>query len=256
MNININKQGFHSFGFGGGLLGGGNGLKSTQQKLERQETRDRQVAFFESQKENLKNVKCKTVEEIARKLELFHSYEDQIKAAKAAYNNEQMWHMMDESQEIGEKIAKAVEKSKPKTAEERQEDLVEEITGTESDGIMEELDEAIDEALELQEKLETEELHDAIEETDPEAIQEVYTETAPEVMQEVYVEASPEAMQKVCAEASLEAMSEVYAGTVSEAMTEIVDAVATETMPEEVNVRPEELRLSDNMTYRPFDYKI
>ena len=32
--------------------------------------------------------------------------------------------------EIGEKIAEAVEKSKPKTPEERMEDLVEEVTGT------------------------------------------------------------------------------------------------------------------------------
>lgn len=232
MNININKQGFHSFGFGGGLLGGGNGLKSTQQKLERQETRDRQVAFFENQKENLRNVKCETVEEVARKLELFHSYEDQIKAAKAAYNNEQMWHMMDESREIGEKIAKAVEKSKPKTAEERQEDLVEEITGTESDGIMEELDEAIDEALELQERLETEEFHKAINEMAPEAMQEVSAETAPEATQEV------------------------YAVTSSEAMAETADAAAAETVAGDINEIPEKLRLLDNMTYRPFDYKV
>lgn len=244
MNININKQGFHSFGFGGGLLGGGNGLKSTQQKLERQETRDRQVAFFENQKENLRNVKCETVEEIARKLELFHSYEDQIKAAKAAYNNEQMWHMMDESREIGEKIAKAVEKSKPKTAEERQEDLVEEITGTESDGIMEELDEAIDEALELQERLETEELHKAINEMAPEAMQEVSAETAPEAIPEVYAETAPEATQ------------EVYAVTSSEAMAETADAAAAETVAGDINEIPEKLRLLDNMTYRPFDYKV
>lgn len=244
MNININKQGFHSFGFGGGLLGGGNGLKSTQQKLERQETRDRQVAFFENQKENLRNVKCETVEEIARKLELFHSYEDQIKAAKAAYNNEQMWHMMDESREIGEKIAKAVEKSKPKTAEERQEDLVEEITGTESDGIMEELDEAIDEALELQERLETEELHKAINEMEPEAMQEVSAETAPEAIPEVYAETAPEATQ------------EVYAVTSSEAMAETADAAAAETVAGDINEIPEKLRLLDNMTYRPFDYKV
>lgn len=244
MNININKQGFHSFGFGGGLLGGGNGLKSTQQKLERQETRDRQVAFFENQKENLRNVKCETVEEIARKLELFHSYEDQIKAAKAAYNNEQMWHMMDESREIGEKIAKAVEKSKPKTAEERQEDLVEEITGTESDGIMEELDEAIDEALELQERLETEELHKAINEMAPEAMQEVSAETAPEAIPEVYAETAPEATQ------------EVYAVTSSEAMAGTADAAAAETVAGDINEIPEKLRLLDNMTYRPFDYKV
>ena len=95
----------------------------------------------------------KVAEEIARKLEMFRSYEDQIKAAKAAYNNEQMMHMMDESQEIGEKIAEAVEKSKPKTPEERMEDLVEEVTGTESGGILDELDEVMEEALELQEEM-------------------------------------------------------------------------------------------------------
>lgn len=220
MNVNINMQGFHSFGFGSGMLAGGNGLKSTQQKLERQETRDRQVAFFENQKENLKNIRCETVEEIARKLELFHSYEDQIKAAKAAYNNEQMWHMMDESREIGEKIAEAVEKSKPKTAEERQEELVEEITGAESSGVMEELDEAIEEALELQEKLETEELRESIEETAPEVVEEVPGKAA------------------------------------EEALTEVSGAAAGEMMAEDADVIQEELWKPDNMIYRPFDYRI
>lgn len=156
--MNINMSGRYGFSFGGGLLNGTPGLKSTQQRMERQEERDRQVAFFENQKENLKGIKCETVEDIARKLELFHSYEDQIRAAKAAYNNEQIWHMMDESQEIGEKIAEAVEKSKPKTAEERKEDLVEELTGAESGGIMEELDEVMEEAQKLQEEMRTEEV--------------------------------------------------------------------------------------------------
>ena len=182
--MNINMQGFRSSLFGGGLLAGNSGLKSTQQRMERQEVRDRQVAFFENQKENLKNVKCETVEEIARKLELMHSYEDQIKAAKAAYNNEQIWHMMDESQEIGEKIAKAVEKSKPKTPEERQEDLVEEITGTESGGIMEELDEVMEEAVELQEELQDVQTEVKPSATMPEDartdIQEAAEEVAPE----------------------------------------------------------------------------
>lgn len=163
--MNINTQGLRSFSFGG-LLKGNAGLKSTQQRMERQETRDRQVAFFENQKENLKGIKCESVEEIAKKLELFHSYEDQIRAAKAAYNNEQMWHMMDEAREIGEKIAEAVEKSKPKTAEERQEDLVEEITGTESGGIMEELEEMVEEAQELC----TEEIEEAVKDAAPEQI--------------------------------------------------------------------------------------
>ena len=139
--MNIGMHGFGSSVFGSGFLGMGRGLKSTQQKMERQEERDRQVAFFENQKENLKNIECETVEEIARKLEMFRSYEDQIKAAKAAYNNEQMMHMMDESQEIGEKIAEAVEKSKPKTPEEGKLDV---------QGLM---DEVMEEALELQEEM-------------------------------------------------------------------------------------------------------
>lgn len=173
--MNIGMHGFGSSVFGGGFLNRGNVLKSTQQKMERQEERDRQVAFFENQKENLKNIKCETVEEIARKLELFHSYEDQIAAAKMAYNNEQMWHMMDESREIGEKIAEAVEKSKPKTPEERMEDLVEEATGTESGGgILEELDEVMEEALELQE-----ELQDVQQEMTPEELQNL-SENLPE----------------------------------------------------------------------------
>ena len=38
-------------------------------------------------------------------------------AAKAEYNNSQMFHLMDEAKERGEEIAKAIEKSEPKTAE-------------------------------------------------------------------------------------------------------------------------------------------
>lgn len=183
--MNIGMHGFGSSVFGSGFLTMGRGLRSTQQKMERQEARDRQVAFFENQKENLKNVKCETVEEIARKLELFHSYEDQIKAAKMAYNNEQMWHMMDESQEIGEKIAEAVEKSKPKTPEERLEDLAEEAAGTESGGgILEELDEALEEALELQEEMQD------MQEVQPE-IQDMRQE-----IQEAQPDRTPEELQK------------------------------------------------------------
>lgn len=115
------------------------GLKSTKQKLERQEERDNQIAYFEKQKENLKNITGESLEEIERKLELFHSYEDQIAAAKAAYNQEQMHHVMDEAEEIGEKIAKADEKNAPKTEKEREEELAEKISGTEEkkDGLLE-----------------------------------------------------------------------------------------------------------------------
>lgn len=162
MNINIQKL---SNSILGGALTGNRGLKSTQQKMQRQEQRDNQIDFFEKQKDNLKNLKCETVEEIAKKLEMFHSYEDQIAAAKAAYNSEQMMHVMDESRELGEKIAKAAEKMEPKTAEERLEDIVEEAMGTdENTGV---LDEILDEVAELQEELQEtmeEELQDTIQE--------------------------------------------------------------------------------------------
>lgn len=148
MNINIQRLNNSILG---GMLAGGRGLKSTQEKMQRQEERDNKIAFYEKQKDNLKNIKCETVEEIAKKLDLFHSYEDQIITAKAAYNNEQMMHIMDESREQGEKIAKAAEKMAPKTAEERLEDIVEEAVGVEeSEGV---LDEVMDEVAEIQEEL-------------------------------------------------------------------------------------------------------
>ena len=94
-------------------------LKSTQDKLERQQKAQSQIEFFENQKENLKNMQCDSIEDIARKLEMFHSYEDQIAAVKKQYNNEQMFHTMDEARERGEKIAELAEDYAPKTEEER-----------------------------------------------------------------------------------------------------------------------------------------
>ena len=107
---------------GGGLLinrfNSSNMLKSTQEKLQRQQERDNKVAFFEAQKENLKNRKADSLEEISEKLEMFHNYEDEIAAANQEYNNSQMFHVMDEAEEHGEKIAEAAERNKPKTEEE------------------------------------------------------------------------------------------------------------------------------------------
>lgn len=175
MNINIQRLNNSILG---GMLAGGRGLKSTQQKMQRQEERDNQIDFYEKQKDNLKNIKCETIEEIAKKLDMFHSYEDQIAAAKAAYNSEQMMHIMDESREMGEKIAKAAEKMAPKTAEERLEDIVEEAAGVdESEGV---LDEVLDEVAEIQEELQDsveeeltveEELQDTVEEKLQDTIQ-------------------------------------------------------------------------------------
>lgn len=145
--MNISMRGNNHSLYGGNLFAD-RSLKSTQQKAARQEERDNKIAFYEKQKDNLKNMHCETVEEIAKKLELFQSYEDQITAAKVAYNNEQMMHTMDESRERGEKIAEAVEKMEPKTPEERLEDLAEEALGIESGGILEEVQEAVEEVLE------------------------------------------------------------------------------------------------------------
>lgn len=136
-------------------------LKSTKDRLERQEQTQKQVDFFEKQKENLKNVTAGSVEEIAEKLKMFHSYEDQIAAVKAAYNQEQMFHIMDESTERGEKIAEAVEKMEPKTPEERLEEMVEEALGIEDGG---ELEEIMDELEEVAEELAEELTEDMTEE--------------------------------------------------------------------------------------------
>lgn len=105
-------------------------LKSTQDKLERQQNTQNQVAYWEKRKENLKNMECGSLEEIAKKLELFHTYDSEIAAVKMKYNNEQMMHVMDEAEELGEKIAKAAEKLEPKTAEERRKEMIEEVLGT------------------------------------------------------------------------------------------------------------------------------
>ena len=124
------------------------GLKSTREKIARQEKCENQVNFWENQKKNLKNWEGATLEDIARKLEMFHSYEDQIDAAKMAYNNEQMWHMMDEARERAEKLAEHLEETKPKTPEERKEDLVEEALGVdENKGMLSEILDSVSEMI-------------------------------------------------------------------------------------------------------------
>lgn len=125
--INFSKQ------MSGILHPNPNMLKSTKEKMERQSERDSKVAFFEAQKENLKNMKTETVEDIAKKLEMFHTYEDEIVAAKQEYNSSQMFHIMDEAEEEAEKRAKEAEKNKPKTEEERKEEAVDEALGTDDD---------------------------------------------------------------------------------------------------------------------------
>ena len=135
-------------------------MKSTKEKLERQQNMQTKVDFFEAQKDNLKNMQCESLEDIARKLEMFHSYEAQIAAAKQEYNNSQMWHVLDEAQERGEQIAKEAEKYEPKTEEERKEEMVEEALGTEEEkGVFTEM---MEELSELSEDM-AEQTKDAIE---------------------------------------------------------------------------------------------
>ena len=150
--MNIKMQSINLFG--------NNELKSTQDRLDRQAKRDNQIAFFEQQKENLKNMKTDSIEDISRKLDLLHGYDEQITAAKAEYNNSQMFHILDEARERAEKIAEEAEKYAPKTPEERLEDMIEEATGVDKDAGM--LAEAMDELEEITEEM----MEESVEEFD------------------------------------------------------------------------------------------
>ena len=148
MSVTINLS---SGGKMSSMLSNNSMLKSTVEKLQRQTERDNKVAFFEAQKENLKKTEASDVEGIAKKLELYHSYEDEIKAVKQEYNSSQMFHAMDEARERGEKLAEAAKKNKPKTEEERKKEALKEVEGDESgDGMLSEIMDALDEIEEKQ----------------------------------------------------------------------------------------------------------
>lgn len=174
MNISLSNIGTDTYQKGGSVFAGNlpvlqnNLTKSAQDKAERQQKTQSEVSFWEKQKENLKNQECDTIEEIADKLKALHSYEEEIAAAKKAFNSEQMWHVLDEAEELGEKIAEAAEDMEPKTAEERREDMAEEALGTEEDkGMMEEMMEDVSDLAEEAEAVEenSEELEELAEET-------------------------------------------------------------------------------------------
>jgi hypothetical protein len=103
---------------------------------------------------------------------MFHSYEDQIAAVKESYNNSQMHHIMDEAEERGEQIAKAPEKSKPKTEEERKEEQREEALGTdENKGVLSEIVEDVSETAEQDFGVSDMETENLIEENEIERMQ-------------------------------------------------------------------------------------
>lgn len=151
------------------------GLKSVQEKAERQQKAQSQITFWENQKESLKNMEYNTPEDIMEKLGRFHSYESEISAVKMQYNQEQMWHAMDEAREIGEKIAEGVEKFEPKTAEERREDIAEEALGTDENKgeLTESMEKMQEEVTELTEEIaeSTEEMLEDITEESVSAIE-------------------------------------------------------------------------------------
>lgn len=155
---------------------GNNMLDSTRDRLNRQAKRDNQIAFFEQQKENLKKMESDKIEDIAKKIDLLHSYDDQITAAKVEYNKSQMFHAMDEALERAEKIAEEAEKYAPKTREERIEEIVEEATGVEKDeGMLSEIMEEIEKMEEDMTENVTEDLEEMaekiVEETEEQLLQ-------------------------------------------------------------------------------------
>ena len=148
--MNLSANSFNGISIFTQKFGTAGMLKSTQDKIERQQKAQSQIDFFEKQKENLKNMKCESIEDIVTKLEIFHSYEDQIAAVKKQYNNEQMFHTMDEAKERGEQIAELAEDYAPKTEEERKEEMVEEVLDIEEKG---EFTESMEEVQEITEEM-------------------------------------------------------------------------------------------------------
>ncbi len=145
------------------------GLKSVEDRLQRQQQRDDKIQFFENQKEKLKEMTSTDLSDIARKLELLHGYEDQIAAAKKEFNNSQVYKVMEEAEERGEKIRENAEKTEPKTPEERRKDAIkeaiEEATGVEQpDGMLSEIMDELENMEETMEQAEqsTEELQESM----------------------------------------------------------------------------------------------
>ena len=210
------------------------GLKSREEKAERQQNRDNQVAALEKQKADLKNMECGSLEEIEDKLGLLHSYEDQIKAVKQTYNNEQMRHILDEAREKGEKIAEELEKLAPMTKEEREELLQKEALGIDEDqGMLSELTDELTE--ELTEEPDKEFSEETAGEITGEAAEDVMQEAAGEIAGEVTEEAAGEAAEEVMRETA----EEPAEGTAGETAVEIPKEASVETAEEAAEKLPQ-----------------
>ena len=213
------------------------GLKSREEKLERQQNRDRQIETLEKQKADLKNRECGSLEEIEDKLDLLHSYEDQITAVKQAFNNEQMHHILDEAREKGEKIAEEIKKFAPKTKEEREKELQEEALGIEEDQgmlseLMEELTEVIEE--ELAEEIEgelTEEIEEGLSGEVTGEIGKLSGEVTEEIEGELSEEVTAEIGKELSGEISKELSKEAAVDMAGETVEEAAENM-TEELPE------------------------
>ncbi len=243
--MSVSMQGFSVVRFAS--IGG---LKSTQERQERQQKCASQVEFFEKQKENLKSIQCTSLEDIARKLDMFHSYEDQIAAAKQQYNNSQMSHVLDEAREIGEKIAEKAEEMAPKTEEERKKDRIEEALGTEDEnkGMLSEImDEMTEELDELQEELE-EELEEQLE-------QETLEEGALEELEENAAQTGELSAEETSA---LEEQYEDIAGTQSTLQENVVQSRLEQEVRRKQRQALEQTMIftANDARYRHIDYRL
>lgn len=116
-----------------GLFSGDPNLRSVRERIERQKIRDQKIAYFEEQKEKLKENDSLELSEIAKKLSMFHQYEDAIAAAKQEYNNEQKKHVMDEAEEFAARRAEKKEEEEEwieESAERAPEELAENEAGS------------------------------------------------------------------------------------------------------------------------------
>lgn len=197
------------------------GLKSREEKMERQQNRDDQVAVLEKHKADLKNKECGSVEEIEDKLGLLHSYEDQIRMVKQAYNMEQMRHILDEAREKGEKMAEELKKLAPKTEEERKKALREEALGIEENQGM--LSELLDEL--------TEEVTGGLPEEETDGLPKKTTEGLPEEVTDRLTEEITDGLSEKTADRLSEKVADESS---AEAAEETLDRLTGETADKQV----------------------
>ena len=174
---------------------------SAKEKAARQQRMNSQIDYWEGKKEALKGKECGSLDAIRERLEQLQSYEDEIAAARKAYNHDQMFHVLDEAKEQGEKIARELEKQEPKTAEERREEMAEEALGTEEGegGMMESLEELTEDMKELTEdltELEPSEKTDVLDELEKEKLKVEKEQEMQELEEELQLQQQNAAIQE------------------------------------------------------------